>query len=217
MNLRQILRSTFLNCYGRVSIPKQGVHILNGHMLTRGIPDSYCMDAFRQQLIELSKYVRFIKFEEASELIASKKCYEVREPLVAFSFDDGFDECYLYLAPILEEFGINAAFFINPNYADGDDNYVFNFNTNVVLTPGKKPMRWPQISELQKRGHIIGAHTMDHYLIASNDLDELRYQIVDCKKRIELMLDTECSYFAFPFGRLEHANQTSIKIATETY
>lgn len=217
MSLRNFCRSFFLDCFGTFSSPKRGVHILNGHMLTRGTPDHYSVNAFRSQLEELSKYTRFINFEQATALILSGECHRVTEPLVAFSFDDGFDEGYLYLAPILEDYGVNAAFFINPNYVDGDRDYISNFNSNIVLTPGKRPMRWPQICELHKRGHIIGAHTIDHYMIASDNIEELRHQIVDCKEIIELKLGAECEYFAFPFGRLEHASELSIRIATEVY
>ena len=38
-----------------------------------------------------------------------------RKLLYALSKDDGFMECYDIFAPVLEEFGTNAIFFINPN------------------------------------------------------------------------------------------------------
>lgn len=37
---------------------------------------------------------------------------------IAFTFDDGWRDCYTQIAPQLEKYGINAAFFINPNFVD---------------------------------------------------------------------------------------------------
>jgi peptidoglycan/xylan/chitin deacetylase (PgdA/CDA1 family) len=163
----------------------------------------------------LSKYVRFIRFEEAVDLIVRRT--KVNEALVAFSFDDGFEECYTHIAPVLEAFEVNAAFFINPNFVDGDEKYIREFTTNTVKTPDKKPMTWVQIKNLQSRGHIIGSHTLDHYNINDDNETVLIHQIVDSKKIIAQYLGVPCLYFAFPFGRLEHANARSIDIATKHY
>ncbi len=108
-------------------------------------------------------------------------------------------------------------FFINPGFVTGDEGYIKNFTEHVVLTPGKRPMNWEQIADLQRRGHIIGAHTMDHYMINDSDLTKLDYQIGFCKSVIEQKLKVPCDYFAFPYGRLEHANPAAIEIATRYY
>lgn len=61
---------------------------------------------------ELSRHVRFIRVEEATSLILNHE--SVDEPLVAFTFDDGFMECHSMIAPVLEQFGVNAAFLSIP-------------------------------------------------------------------------------------------------------
>lgn len=214
--MRSIGRKCLLNCLGLFCRPTKGIHILNGHMINRGIPILDSEDYFRFQLKQLSRYVRFVRIEDAVSLIMEKKTVDI--PLVAFTFDDGFRECYSMIAPVLEEFGVNAAFFINPNFADGDDHYIQNFTENVVLSPGKFPMNWKEIKELYDRGHVIGAHTLDHYMINNNDdMVELNRQIVDCKSVIENKLSAPCDYFAFPYGRLEHANKISINVACNCY
>ena len=38
-------------------------------------------------------------------------------------------ECHSMIAPVLEQFGVNAAFFINPNFANGD----WHFGSAVSL------------------------------------------------------------------------------------
>ena len=105
----------------------------------------------------------------------------------------------------------------NPKYVDGDLKYIEHFNLSIVRTPNKKPMRWSHLKELSERGHIIAAHTMDHYMINTGDTETLKHQIIDCKDIIEDKIGKECPYFAFPYGKLTQANQTSIKIACQTY
>lgn len=100
---------------------------------------------------------------------------------------------------------------------DGNKDYVKNFNNNIVLTPHKQPMRWWHLQELSNRGHIIGAHTMDHFMINSNDELALKYQIEACKYIIEDKIRKPCNSFAFPYGKLSHANRLSIDIACNTY
>ena len=78
-------------------------------------------------------------------------------------------------------------------------------------------MTWAQIKDLQDRGFLFGAHTLDHYCINDNNIEELEHQIGDCRKVMEEKLGVPCEYFAFPYGRLEHANPKSIDIACKHY
>jgi peptidoglycan/xylan/chitin deacetylase (PgdA/CDA1 family) len=211
MKIRTLARYCILNILGLTSKPANGIHILNGHHAG----SQQDPDIFRKLLKELSKDVSFIKIEDAIRMIEKKE--KPDKPLVAFTFDDGFTDCYDIFAPVLEEFGVNAMFFVNPNYVEGDDNYISNFDEHIVMTPGKKPMRWNQLKELSQRGHIIGAHTMDHYMINSEDLDVLKYQIENCRNIIEQHINISCPYFAFPYGKLTNANQASIDIACQKY
>lgn len=209
--VRSFFRAQVLNLLGMHSEPAPGIHILNAHRIEKEEEP----ETFRNLLTELSKEVRFVKFEDAVERIERHE--QPKEPLVAFSFDDGFMECYDVFAPILEEFGINAMFFINPNYVDGDEAYIKNFNENTVLTHNKRPMRWHHLKELRDRGFLIGAHTMDHFMINSTDKEKLEYEIINCKTTIEQHLDMPCDYFAFPYGKLSEANEMSIDLALSAY
>ena len=209
--LRTWLRARVLDALGGFSVPQPGIHILNGHRIEKKSD----ADAFRKMLTELSESVTFIRIEDAVRMIMERQRPSI--PLVAFTFDDGFMDDYDVFAPILEEFGTNALFFINPNYVEGDEDYIQNFDDNVVMTPDKRPMRWNHICELSKRGHIIGAHTMDHYMVNSDDKQILEYQINTCKEVIENHTDVPCDYFAFPYGKLTQANDLSISIACQKY
>lgn len=210
--MRSEIRKIVLDLLGFLSQPAPGVHILNGHRL---VDQTDGKNIFSDVLKHLSGCAKLINADEAVALIESK-CH-VKEPMIAFTFDDGFLECYTHFAPALEEYGIRGIFFVNPNFADGDDAYIEHFNQNCVHTKGKLPMRWNQIIDLRKRGHVIGSHTMDHMMVIGDNKDELFHQIVDCKLSIENQLGEECNYFAFPYGRLDHVSKQAIDIACSNY
>lgn len=211
MRARTFLRARALDILGHFATPQNGIHILNGHRIQKEAEP----ETFKKQLEELSKYVKFVKIETAIEMIMNK--IEPQEPIVAFTFDDGFMDCYNIFAPVLEQYGVNAMFFVNPNYVEGDSAYIQNFNAQIVMTPNKMPMRWTQLQELSNRGHVIAAHTMDHYMINCDDTETLKYQIITCKNIIEENIGKPCDYFAFPYGKLTQANKKSIDIACATY
>ena len=217
--IRGLARHLCLDLLGYFSKPSPFIHILNGHMVDWHHDNDSDGKRFLSLLEELHRYCDFVNFEDAVDMIINHK--EVTKPVLAFSFDDGWRDCYTQIAPQLEKFGVNAMFFINPNFADAADNnddaYIKNFTEETTKSPGKSPMSWAQIKELQQRGFLIGAHTIDHYCINDDNLEELEHQIGYCRKVIEGRLGSCCEYFAFPYGRLEHANPVSIDIACRHY
>jgi len=159
--------------------------------------------------------VKFIDFEDAAQRIRNKT-FPKNECLLAFTWDDGFEECYTKIKPVLDEWKLKAAFFINPSFIDGDVSYREYFKKEIVLT-SKDPMTWGMVKQLADEGHTIGAHTHDHLLLNSNDINFLKYQIVGSKERIEEQLGNEVKHFAFPYGQLRHISQLGVDIACSTF
>lgn len=216
MSLRKYARNIALDILGFYSSPSKGVHILNGHLLS--LDNNLSSDFFYEQLKKLNKKSTIIPFNEGVELITKKK--EFNHSLIAFSYDDGFEECFTHIAPVLEEFNGCACFFLNPNFIDGDIKYRENFLKNRVHLPNyKQPMNWNQINLLKDKGHIIGAHTMDHIKVSElHELKEIEFQIGDSKKRIEDKIGCNCDYFAFPYGHIERDfNINHVAIAEKHY
>ena len=202
--MRQLLRRLFIDMSSVVSQPKSGVYIMNGHYLTRSNNDD--AEVFERQLKKLSRFARFIGVEEAIELVRSGGALQVDETLMAFTFDDGFDDCFYSLAPILEEYNVNACFFVNPGFVDGNAKYQQRFTDEVVLTQGKQPMSWEQIKSLADRGFVIGNHTKDHIRLSAVSLEEAESQVVSAKQILEERLGAKCDYFAWPFGQYADVN-----------
>lgn len=214
--IRSVLREVALDVCSINSKPSPGVHLLNSHVLS--LEEKLDSNYFDNQLKALSKYSTIIPFQEAIELIKSRK--DCKHSLIAFSFDDGFAECYSHIAPVLEKYNGYAGFFICPNFIDADENYISSFLKNDVHQPlYKSPMSWIEIKKLHEKGHLIGAHTMDHKrVIDINSKEKLDYQIGACKKKIEDKINNDCTSFAFTYGIIgKDFNLSHVEIAEEYY
>lgn len=211
---RSIFRGYLLNILSSGAKPHAGIHILNGHFLS--VDNSASLEIFQKLLENLNENgVKFINFEEAVNRIIKSE-FPKNECLVAFTWDDGFEECFSKIKPVLDTWNLKAAFFINPNFIDGDSNYRENFKKNIVLTD-KNPMAWQMIKQMSAEGHTIGAHTLDHLSLKTENVDFLRHQIEGSKKRIEEHLNVEIKHFAFPFGQLKYISNVGVEIACETF
>lgn len=57
-----------------------------------------------------------------------------------------------------------------------------------------------QIKQLAASGVTIGAHTVDHPILKTQDADEQRRQIIESKQQLEQWLGMEVKHFAYPNG-----------------
>lgn len=212
--MRKILRNVYLNIFGFFRKPSPGVHIINSHFITPNISTKGDIEIMDNYLRFLNRYCKFITIQEAVKLISSGNSPK-DQCMVAFTFDDGFEECYSIIAPLLEKYNCNGAFFINSNYIESDEVYQFTFNKRID-TYTKKPMNWHQLIDLHKRGHIIGAHTLDHVNMAELNNSEIENQLLINKQILENKLNYNCDYFAWTYGQLQHFSETALKL-TQKY
>ncbi len=54
-----------------------------------------------------------------------------KKPMFFISFDDGLKECFQVVYPVLKEKGIQAAFFINPDFVD-NQSFFYRFKTSLI-------------------------------------------------------------------------------------
>ncbi|REL37248.1 polysaccharide deacetylase [Thalassotalea euphylliae] len=73
-----------------------------------------------------------------------------------------------------------------------------------------------QIQELAFKGVEIGAHTQDHPILASLDVEEQQRQIVASKEALEIILSQPVKHFAYPNGKLndDYSEQTADIVKT---
>lgn len=212
--MRAQLRNLYLNIMGRLKHPKPGIHIIHSHYVT---PHKVNLDRdteiFENYLKVLSRFAKFITLPEATQGILNDDIPK-DEVLIAFTFDDAFEECYDIISPLLEKYNTRGAFFINANYIESTQTYQNEFNKRVLIST-KKPMSWQQVKNLHNRGHLIGSHNLDHTDFSKLENTVVESQIKNNKEILEKKLNYQCKYFAWTFGQLQHFPNRALEITSK--
>ena len=72
---------------------------------------------------------------------------------------------------------------------------------------------WEEAREMLQSGRVsLGAHTMHHPVLAyMSDANEVRYEIGECRQKLEQNLSRPVYVFAYPIGKTEHIDETAIQ------
>jgi len=157
---------------------------------------------FRILLKKLAKNHTFISHSEAVNRIVTNT---IDKPYIAFSSDDGFKN-NLKAAEILNEFGASCCFYINPDLIEETNFEVIKKHCNEKLDfPATEMLTWDEVNQLQKMGHEIGSHTLNHKKVTDMNSDEMLY---DFSKSHAILTEKsgEIKHFAYPYGRFFHFN-----------
>jgi len=178
--------------------PRFDVRFLYGHSIE---PSQRA--AFRRTLDLLRRNYEFVSNEAAANLLSDDRPSAGR--YVALSFDDGFKDNYDIIAPMLDEAGARACFFLVTNFIGCDDAY----RTTIVrerfrCSQDRAPMSWHMVRDLAAAGFEIGAHTTDHFDLSALPVAEAERQILASKQAIEDQCGRPCRLFAWPYGTLSH-------------
>ncbi len=158
-------------------------------------------------LKKMSKFHSFISYSEGVERILNGR---VDKPYLVLSSDDGFKN-NLRAAEILNKYGAKACFFINPSVIEHNDfESSRRFCRKVLNFPPVEFLDWDDVETLQKMGHEIGSHTMDHINIAETS----DTAVTDDMDQMHKLLRRRCGeakHFAFPYGRFSHFSEAGRK------
>jgi peptidoglycan/xylan/chitin deacetylase (PgdA/CDA1 family) len=176
--------------FAQTLMPEQGVVFLMYHELeTPG-------RALRQAEPGYVRYiVRAHNFRAQMELLKSKgwKGVSVGEAInsfapktVAITFDDGCETDLLSAAPVLQDLGFGATFYITAGWSG---------------KPGC--LSHSQLRELSARGFELGCHSMSHSYLSDLDDGELRHEIQDPKLQLEQLIGKPVEHFSCPGGRYD--------------
>ena len=88
------------------------------------------IDLFIKDLEYFCKFYKPISADELFQIVVEKK--HVNNPVFHLTFDDGLKQIYSEIAPILEEKGIPATFFLNTNFVDNKDLF-FRYKISLII------------------------------------------------------------------------------------
>jgi peptidoglycan/xylan/chitin deacetylase (PgdA/CDA1 family) len=155
---------------------------------------------------------RYFEVVTLGELVRRLTAGEDVGRCAVITFDDGYLDNSAVAAPVLEQRGLPACFFIATNFIGSS--VVPWWDAELSIEPAW--MSWEDVRSLADRGFEIGAHTMDHVDLGVVNGDAAREQIVGARERIAAELGREPALFSYPYGRahqLTEANREQVRDA----
>ena len=123
----------------------------------------------------------------------------------ALTFDDGLADDLHVTAPLLEELGIRASFYVCPGLWGGQ-------HASIEGSTGRLLDR-AEARELSERGMELGSHAMTHPDLRKLDDRELNDELARSKAEIEDLTGRACRVLAYPFGLHDARVETAASAA----
>ena len=170
-------------------LPRRGfVALMYHHIGTLNPQDQEFSFTITPQMFE--KQLLFLKqngYEVISEhdvVHAKESGHTHFEKPVLLTFDDGYEDNYTTLFPLLQKYQAPALIFLI---------------TDKVGTSGY--LTWEQIKQMQASGLVaFGSHTCSHRRLRNLSDDKIAQEIAQSKQMLEEKLGTPIVSFCYPFG-----------------
>ena len=149
-----------------------------------------------------------------ADIVANRNTNNSGRPLVALTFDDGYEDNHSYALPILSKHGVKATFFITAGLVDRDPAVLRRLQWLWGCRPDDVvPLNWEQVRELHASGMDIGAHTYSHPNLARLSAVEAADELRRSRDVISDQLGVAVDLFAYPFGKPDvHFTRTTIDV-----
>jgi len=147
-----------------------------------------------------------ITFEDLSMI----NRFDKDKKYVILTFDDGYEDNYTLLFPMLKKFSFKAVIFMVTGKKENTWDYLDEGRTFPLLERA-------QILEMNKYGIEFGAHTMNHVDLTKVEVAEARQEIEGSREALEKLLGKKVSAFAYPYGSVNDTVKELVKRAGFKY
>lgn len=141
---------------------------------------------FENQLATLSQAgYNFITPSELSDMLKGKR--EIPPKPIILSFDDGYQDFYDNVFPLLKKYNARAVEYVISGFLD-HPNFMYSWEVQQIATSGAVE---------------IGAHTVRHLSLAGLPKSLAQYEIGQSKAQLEKLTGVPVVSFAYPSGSFD--------------
>ncbi len=121
--------------------------------------------------------------------------------MVVITFDDGFEDNFLFAYPILQQYGFTGCFFVPSAFIERGQG---------AANPSDRPMTWAQLRELLQAGYEIGAHSITHRKLTLVADEDMHREVRESKATLERALERPVRWFCYPAGDYNDAVKRAV-------
>ena len=183
------------------------IPVLTYHSIDKsGSVISTAPETFRRQIKFLSENrYRVLPLGKIIEKLLSKE--PISPKTIALTFDDGFQNFYSTVFPMLAAHGFSATVFLVTGFCGKFNDWAGNPSD----LPRSRLLSWREVKELKGCGIEFGAHAQTHPDLTRISSLEAEKEIAGSKAEIEDRLGEQVSIFAYPYGKFN----SSVRRLTE--
>jgi len=178
------------------SAGRQRVAVLCYHRVRDDLQDNVTLsvEAFAAQMALVRKRYVVVRPEDVA---AGNIDRQSQRPIVAVTFDDGYQDNFANAAPVLLRHKIPATFFISTGIVGTDRGFHHDLEKLGRTLPA---MTWDEVRALRDAGFGIGSHTVSHANLARIGDCEARTELVQSRDDLRRELVSADFPFAYCFG-----------------
>ena len=181
--------------------PGKSVPVLMYHSITYEKGNAICLPVER-----FEEHLKYLK-DNGYYTITLTDLYEylmrdtpIPEKSVVLTFDDGYENNYTDMFPVLKKYNFKATIFVITSNIDKDPN----------------SMTSKQLLEMEKYGVDIESHTVNHDNLKDLPKDKQLATLIQSKKDLEKILNKQINFFAYPYGGYNKSAIEAVKEAGYT-
>jgi len=183
--------------------------ILMYHSVNPTYHNSVSPASFEKQLQYLLSNFDVISIYELIACLKGEKGLDRNS--IALTFDDGYEDNYLYAYPILKKYGCQATIFVCTGLVDGS----VDITVRAKKYKGLPPLNWEQIRKMADGGIIFGAHGHSHENLSAFSKERAVEEILTSKNILQDVLCKPIDLFSYPWGQHGFFNDEITNILKE--
>jgi peptidoglycan/xylan/chitin deacetylase (PgdA/CDA1 family) len=165
------------------------------------------IEAFRSHMEYLYQHqYRIVPLDEIVDHIIQRQ--KMNSKRLAITFDDGYEDHFLSVYPLLMNYGIPATIFLTVKHING-------YWESEKADGGKiKALSKDQIVEMRNGGLIkFGSHGYSHTNFLCANRGEKEIEITESKVYLEDLLGENVSFISYPFGTCDEETKDIVRKA----